>query len=75
MFRYENSLPRLPLPLLSETTDRYLDSIRPFVDYESYESAKERVNEFVASDLGRDLQRRLIARANHSHPHNWMSKE
>ncbi|KNC71918.1 hypothetical protein SARC_15536, partial [Sphaeroforma arctica JP610] len=38
---FQNALPRLPLPELDESLDRYLDSIKPVTSAEDYAAHKE----------------------------------
>lgn len=73
MFRYENALPKLPLPQLQDTAERYLHSIKPFVKDSEYECSKQAVEDFVRpGSLGQDVQEQLRARAHDPAIHNWL---
>lgn len=72
-YRHQHTLPRLPIPSLESTAQKYLDSTRPFVSdlspkapvasdehpTKAYLATKAAVKEFVESPLVRELQQRL----------------
>src|SRR5450432_1546062 len=63
MLRFEDSLPRLPVPPLEETSARYLKSLHPLLTKEEYAASEKVVAEFQKEgSLGQTLQRRLLAR-------------
>lgn len=62
-YRYQRSLPHLPVPTLESTTSKYLETVQPHLTPEEYKRTKEAVESFVGSDLARKLQERLLARA------------
>ena len=63
MLRFEDSLPRLPVPTLEETAQRYLKSVHPLLSQTEFETTTKAVNEFVApGGPGEELQKRLVAR-------------
>lgn len=62
-YRYQRSLPHLPVPTLESTTSKYLETVQPHLTPEEYKTTKEAVENFVGSDLARKLQERLVARA------------
>ena len=63
MLRFEESLPKLPVPTLEATAKRYLKSIHPLLSKVEYEQSKKAVDAFIAPDsLGHTLQKRLLAR-------------
>ena len=73
MLRFENSLPRLPVPSLEETSTRYLLSVRPLLSVDEYQRTKAAVDAFTApGSLGRELQKRLIARRDSPKVKNWL---
>ncbi|KIJ54690.1 hypothetical protein M422DRAFT_24596 [Sphaerobolus stellatus SS14] len=74
MLRFEKSLPRLPVPTLSSTAAKYLESVRPHVTLAAYEHTKKAVDEFVNSDFGKELQRRLEARAAEPGRDSWLAE-
>ena len=48
MLHFQPSLPRLPIPKLSETCSRYLDSVKPVTSsQEVYSRTEAAVNEFL----------------------------
>lgn len=77
MYRFEKSLPNLPVPTLVETTAKWLDSVRPFVSKPSaespdYQRAQRLAEDFVSSPTVRKLQERLNERAKQTD--NWISE-
>lgn len=71
--RHESSLPHLPVPTLEETAQRYLASIRPYHTPQeptsstsplpTWSASEAAVKEFVSSPLVKELQERLVKRA------------
>jgi len=75
MLRYENSLPKLPVPTLEETAKRYLKSLHPLLSSTEYEQSKRAVEKFIAPDsLGHALQKRLLERRDNPKMKNWLSE-
>lgn len=73
MLRFEDSLPRLPVPTLQETAQRYLRSVHPLLSKEEYEHTKKAVDSFIApNSLGEKLQKRLVARREDPNIRNWI---
>lgn len=73
MLRFEDSLPRLPVPTLEETSKRYLRSVHPLLSAAEYETTKKAVESFVApGSLGEELQKRLVARRDDPQHRNWI---
>ncbi|EUC41801.1 hypothetical protein COCMIDRAFT_8514 [Bipolaris oryzae ATCC 44560] len=73
MLRFEESLPRLPVPTLEETAKRYLKSVHPLLSKTEYEATTKAVNEFVApGGPGEKLQERLVARREDPKHKNWI---
>ncbi|GFY42836.1 carnitine O-palmitoyltransferase 1, liver isoform [Trichonephila inaurata madagascariensis] len=58
LYSFQSSLPRLPLPSLEDTMERYLHSVRPLLDDEKYEKMKQMTYEFQ-NGVGKKLQRYL----------------
>lgn len=59
--RVQRALPKLPVPDLRETLDKYLQCVRPTVSADQYEQTCRLVAEFVKKDgLGEYLQRKLF---------------
>ena len=73
MLRFEDSLPRLPVPTLEETSKRYLKSVHPLLSKTEYENTKKAVEEFVkAGSMGETLQKRLEERRADPKHKNWI---
>lgn len=58
-FDNQSKLPRLPIPDLESTAQRYKRSLVPLLSQEEYQQASAKVDRFVNSDLGKRLQERL----------------
>jgi carnitine O-acetyltransferase len=75
MLRYQSNLPKLPVPDLNETLQKYLNSVRPLVSDEEFKRTMQAAKEFAApGGLGQELQKRLLARANDPSIVNWMEE-
>ena len=61
MLRFEDSLPRLPVPTLEETCQRYLKSIHPLLTKDEYAASEKAVAKF--QQQAASLQDRLVAKA------------
>ncbi|KAI5466542.1 acyltransferase ChoActase/COT/CPT [Mariannaea sp. PMI_226] len=71
--RFQDSLPRLPVPTLEETAKRYLKSLHPLLTSTEYEASKKAVEEFIRpGGIGSKLQDKLIARREDSKTKNWI---
>jgi carnitine O-acetyltransferase len=73
MLRFEASLPRLPVPPLSSTTAKYLETVRPHLSDAEYSKTQDAVKAFMDSPLAHDLQKRLEARAADPNMKNWLA--
>lgn len=56
---FQKSLPRLPVPELGKTSERYLNALRPILTSQQYEEAVKRTNDFTSNE-GKLLQDKLI---------------
>ncbi|KAI9478378.1 MAG: acyltransferase ChoActase/COT/CPT [Benjaminiella poitrasii] len=75
MLRYQKNLPKLPVPQLSQTLQKYLKSVHPLLTAEEYKRTEQAVKDFEApGGLGQELQRRLVARAKDPNMVNWMEE-
>ncbi|KAF1952371.1 acyltransferase ChoActase/COT/CPT [Byssothecium circinans] len=75
MLRFEDSLPRLPVPTLEETAKRYLKSVHPLLSKPEYDATTEAVTDFIApGGAGETLQKRLIARRERPDVKNWIAE-
>ena len=73
MLRFEDSLPRLPVPTLQETAQRYLKSLHPLLSRTEYEHSQKAVSEFIRpGGQGEELQKRLLARREDPNIKNWI---
>ena len=73
MLRYQESLPRLPVPALEETATRYLASLEPLLSKEKLDASKAAVQEFIKpGGLGQKLQERLVAKRENPKQKNWI---
>lgn len=72
MLRYQANLPKLPVPALGATLQKYLKTVRPLVGDEEYKRTEAAVKEFESSGIGAKLQERLLAKANDPNVVNWL---
>ncbi|GAB7357703.1 hypothetical protein MBLNU459_g0370t1 [Dothideomycetes sp. NU459] len=73
MLRFEDSLPRLPVPTLDETAKRYLRSVQALLSASEFETTKKAVEDFLRpGSFGEELQKRLIARREDPKHRNWI---
>uniref|UniRef100_A0A0K8TTA0 carnitine O-palmitoyltransferase n=1 Tax=Tabanus bromius TaxID=304241 RepID=A0A0K8TTA0_TABBR len=62
LYSFQGSLPRLPLPSVHDTMQRYLRSVRPLLDDDNYNRMEKLAKEFE-STIGKKLQRYLILKS------------
>lgn len=67
---HQEGLPKLPVPPLKQTCERYLASLEPIVSEEELEYTRELVKEFLTGGVGERLQKGLERRA--SKTDNWV---
>lgn len=73
MLRFQESLPRLPVPTLEETAARYLKTLNPLLSPTELASSKKAVEEFIKpGGVGRKLQDKLIAKREDPKTKNWI---
>lgn len=73
MLRFQDSLPRLPVPTLEETAKRYLKSLHPLLSESEFEHSKKAVADFVKpGGVGTKLQEKLIAKREDPNTKNWI---
>ncbi|KAK0636908.1 acyltransferase ChoActase/COT/CPT [Bombardia bombarda] len=73
MLRFQESLPRLPVPTLEETAARYLKSLRPLLSDEKLAHSTKAVESFIApGGPGQKLQEKLLARREDPKHKNWL---
>jgi carnitine O-acetyltransferase len=73
MLRFQASLPRLPVPALSSTVHKYLETIRPLLTDAEYVKSQATAQEFLESPQAAELQKRLEARATDPSIKNWLA--
>ncbi|EMD39824.1 hypothetical protein CERSUDRAFT_112084 [Gelatoporia subvermispora B] len=73
MLRFEASLPRLPVPPLSSTTSKYLETVKPHLTPEQFSATQAAVQKFLDSEQSKDLQARLEERARDPNVTNWLA--
>ncbi|KAI0241817.1 Carnitine O-acetyltransferase mitochondrial [Massospora cicadina] len=71
MLAHQASLPRLPVPKLGDTLDKYLKTVRPLVDEAQFKKTCAIAREFEKA-VGPELQARLEARAADPNISNWL---
>ncbi|XP_065211609.1 carnitine O-palmitoyltransferase 1, liver isoform isoform X2 [Planococcus citri] len=62
LYSYQGSLPRLPLPPVHDTMQRYLRSVRPLLDDENYDKMRQMARDFE-NGIAVKLQRYLILKS------------
>ncbi|ETS83014.1 hypothetical protein PFICI_04890 [Pestalotiopsis fici W106-1] len=73
MLRFQESLPKLPVPTLEETAARYVKSLNPILSPVELAASKKAVEEFIKpGGVGRKLQEKLVARREDPNVKNWM---
>ncbi|KAF7298898.1 Carnitine acetyl transferase [Mycena indigotica] len=73
MLRFQASLPKLPIPALESTAQKYLDSAKPHLTPVEFSQTEAAVHAFLGSPLAAELQKRLEARAAEPGRGNWLS--
>ena len=75
MLRFEDSLPRLPVPTLEETAKRYLKSLHPLLSKSEFRQSTKFVQEFLKpGGQGETLQERLLAKREDPNTKNWIAE-
>jgi carnitine O-acetyltransferase len=73
MLRFEDSIPKLPVPTLEETAVRYLKSVHPLLSTSELESTTKAVQDFIKpGGIGSKLQEKLLARRADPKVKNWI---
>lgn len=71
--RFQESLPRLPVPTLEETAARYIKTLKPLLSQAELAASTKAVEEFIAPNgPGRKLQEKLLARREDPKHKNWL---
>ncbi|KAH9913563.1 carnitine acetyl transferase [Epithele typhae] len=74
-FAAQAALPRLPVPALADTAKKLKESLHPIAwSEQEYAEAAAKVDAFVSSEAGQELQRRLEARAAEPERPHWLEE-
>jgi len=63
LMSYQASLPKLPVPDLRQSVDKYLLSVKHLLSEENYNEMEKLAEEFVSNGTGTKFQRYLIAKS------------
>ncbi len=75
MLRFQESLPRLPVPTLEETAARYVKTLKALYPPEDVAKSEAAVKEFIRpGGVGQRLQEKLLARRANPEIKNWLSE-
>ena len=75
MLRFQDSLPRLPVPKLEETAARYYQTLKPLLNATELAASKRAIDDFITpGGEGSKLQEKLIARSKDPKHRNWLSE-
>ena len=73
MFSMENKLPKLPVPNLHDTLQKYITALEPIMFDSEYEHTKKIVDEFKKKGgVGEKLQNKLLEKAEKCD--NWLAE-
>ena len=73
MLRFQDSLPKLPVPALEETAKRYLKSLHPLLSQSEFEASTKAVEDFIKpGGPGPRLQEKLVALREDPQTKNWI---
>lgn len=62
LYSFQGALPRMPVPSLKETVQRYLESVRPLLTDEEHAAEQQQAQEFL-DGIGKKLQWMLILKS------------
>lgn len=73
MLRFQEGLPKLPVPTLEETAARYIKTLHPLLTPSEFANSEQAVKDFVKpGGIGAKLQERLLARREDPKHKNWL---
>ncbi|BFZ57216.1 Carnitine O-acetyltransferase mitochondrial [Savitreella phatthalungensis] len=73
MLRWQESLPKLPVPPLEKTAERYIRSLEAILKPDELARSKEAVAKFLQTE-GPELQQKLIERSKRPDVKNWLTE-
>lgn len=73
MLASQSSLPYLPVPTIESTAFKYMETVRPHLNYEQFEHTQNAIRDFMSSPMVKTLQQRLESRAAQPGMKNWLS--
>lgn len=72
-FHFQESLPRLPVPELKNTFDKYLKTLEPIVTQKELSDVKLKIDDLLKPNgVGQELQAKLIKRAEDHKETSWL---
>jgi len=72
LYELQATLPKLPVPPLDQTLDKYLNTVKPLLSDTQFETTTARVNEF-RNGVGPQLHKHLCERQQ-QHPVSWLEE-
>ncbi|KAF5101807.1 hypothetical protein D0Z00_000669 [Geotrichum galactomycetum] len=73
MLRFQDSLPKLPVPTLEETAAKYLRSLIPLTTPQEFANSEAAVKDFIKpGGVGQQLQKKLEGKAADPKTNNWL---
>ncbi|WRT63165.1 uncharacterized protein IL334_000068 [Kwoniella shivajii] len=72
LYASESNLPHLPVPTLSSTFHKYLETLQPLLSASDYKRNESHVRSFLDSDFSKILQKRLEDRSKEKE--SWLSE-
>jgi carnitine O-acetyltransferase len=73
MLAQQDTLPHLPVPTIESTAFRYMETVRPHLNFEQFQHSQTAIREFLDSPMVKKLQDRLQDRAAQPGMKNWLS--
>lgn len=74
MFEFQKGLPRLPVPPLHQTLEKYLFYVKGLVTADQYARTKSIVENFASSPAANVLHGKLVAMSQHPAIENWLDR-
>ncbi|OZJ05061.1 hypothetical protein BZG36_02093 [Bifiguratus adelaidae] len=75
MLRYQANLPKLPVPALEATLEKYAQTLKPLLSEQDLRKSLDAISEFKRpGGIGEELQKRLVARREDPSTVNWLEE-